>query len=71
MAKFSFVSEADKLLTVDGTIAGPTANAIAIPKYPANVPMAVAVVRSLGGNHVAETSGGAPMATGPPAIVIN
>jgi len=70
------ISEAEELPRVEagtslGTIAGPTAKAMAIPKYPASVPIAVAVVRSAGGNHVADTSGGAPMATGPPAITRN
>jgi len=76
LARFGLFPEADEFPTVDartwsGTIAGPTANATAIPKYPANEPIAVAVVRSAGGNHVADTRGGAPRATGPPAITRN
>ena len=68
--------ETDELLTLLctqalGTMAGPTANAIAIPKYPANVPMAVAVVRSFGGNHVADTRGGPPTDTGAPDMTRN
>ena len=70
LPRFITFSVADAFPMVDagislGTIAGPTAKAMAIPKYPTSVPIAVAVVRSLGGNHVADTRGGAPIATGP------
>ena len=39
---------------------GPIKKARAAPKLAARVPMAVAVVRSLGGNQVVDTKGGAP-----------
>ena len=38
----------------------------ATPRKLKMVPMAVAVVLSLGGNHTADRMGGAAMATGPP-----
>ena len=74
--KFCIFSEFDELLMIDSgtllwTIAGPTTNATEIPKDPAKAEIAVAVVRSLGGNHVAETRGGALRATVPPAMIMN
>ena len=76
LARVRLFSEPDELPIMDagtclGTTTGPTVNAMAIPKYPPNDPIAVAVVRSAGGNHVADTRGGAPRATGPPAITRN
>ena len=51
-----------ELLNGVGIIDGPMKNANAAPKMPAKVPIAVAVVRSLGGNQVLDTNGGAPVA---------
>ena len=51
-----------ELSNVLGIIDGPMKNARAAPKFAARAPIAVAVVLSFGGNHVFETSGGAPLA---------
>jgi len=45
--------------------------ATAIPQYPTKEPMAVAVVRLLGGNHAEDTRGGTPRASIPVAMQRN